>query len=1738
MDSSTERSVRTAAIRTFLIADIRGYTRFTAEHGDEAASRLTGRFAHVAAEGIEAWGGELVELRGDEALAVFESARQALRGAVELQSAFADETRTDPGLPLGVGIGLDAGEAVPVGDGYRGAALNLAARLCAVAAAGEVLASESLIHLAGQVDGLDYRPAEPASFKGYDAPIPAVKVTARGDDGPGTEIGVGDPRAGVPALPPELDPIVPIAGRDRELAWLRWHWRRASHGHGRTVVLSGPPGIGKTRLAAELATIAHDGGAAVVYVPAARLADGPPAQHADAPNTYADAPTDRADPPTDRPVLTIVDDLDAAAGAAVSSIVEQARDLAGRPGMFLVTHRREAPPGLIAVAERLAPPEQRRTVGPIDADAVRAIVALYAGHAVEAAPISDLLGESGGVPAVVHRVASRWARTTAAGRLGTSADRTDAGRRGLRAAEAALIGDVADLERARERERRYAVDPADGDGAAAGSRTVCPYKGLAEFEAADADYYFGRERLIAELIARFVGGSFLGLVGDSGSGKSSALRAGLLPALAGGVLPGSGTWPQAIFRPGEHPVSELRRALARALPGTTLPADDPSAALGSALAGLATGQRLVVVVDQFEEVFNATRDDAERSAFIDLLTAEHVGLRVIVAMRADHYGRCAAYPGLARLLGSDQVLVGPLSSAEIAAVIEQPAQRVGLRVEPELTGALVADAGSEPGVLPLLSTALLELWQARDAGRLTLAAYRASGGLQGAIARLAEATYAGLDPHRQSVARALLLRLAGPGEGAELVRRRVPLEELDTESDPVLGEVLGTLTAARLLTTGEGHVEVAHEALLREWPRLQGWLEEDAAGRQVRLHLIGAVADWQRRGRESGDLYRGARLAAALEWASEHQVELNAAERTFLDESRGASEREVERQRRMNRRLRLLLAGAAGLLVVAVAAGGFAVLQGQHAADEARRATEQQQLAQRQSALAQQAARDARSRELIASALAARDQDASLAKLLAVQAMNGVSTPTYQSTSVLHQVLAADPIIARYSWPKDRPMDELSTDLDPTGRLLVASGSGGTPTNHLEVADATTGTVLWSWTHGSVSATSGDGFIGPSWFSADGSLVIAGLYWGTPISKDVAPPSGVALGAMIWDARTGELQRTIHLGPCGGQVTAVSKSRLLVWTPSPGPDGRTGCQWLPDGKETVEVVDLATDKVTVLTDAAKWEGGGTLSGDGQFAGFDVLEPGKCGASCLTSVVLDLDHANRRVFQLEGDPTANSAQYARQLNDDGTLLLYGDRPTLVYRIADGPSRPIAQWPGTGGSGGSAVFDPTGQTVFQTSRDGTLRHWNPVTGEVLDTWPAIGGGRISVAATDPRVLVTDPVSATAVILDVGARGDLGGVTTCRTFTMGGSLKVRAGVAAFGEYCPDGSIRVQVVDLATRSRLGSWPGWWSQDLAISPDGRFFVSQQSDGGNLIGPLEVADLRTGAVVVELKGMCRYDSGSLTPWAEQPGCVAYPKTPFPFGLGSEAIQWSPDGTMIAAVDGYLGTVVVWDARSGAVKFQSDLSSDRGPFMVIFTPDSKGLVVSWNVWSASPATGLVEMLSTETWKPVTTAKLDPSVFGANTLGLIGITPDGLTILALGGFGQGGDATLIWLDAATLEITKTVAHAHTGSPKSMALSPDGSLAATGASDGILRVWDTKTGELRQQMDFGGSEVQGVAFIDNLHLAVTPRRGDLLIMTLDPAELVDTVRASLTRTFTATECSTYGIEPCPTLEEMRAP
>ena len=631
----------------------------------------------------------------------------------------------------------------------------------------------------------------------------------------------------------------------------------------------------------------------------------------------------------------------------------------------------------------------------LDADAVRAIATFYAEHAIDDLPLSRIEEESDGVPAAVHRIASQLARAGASQRLGTSAERAASDRRGLRAAEEDVMREMAGLELAT---RRAQLTTADSDDSPVGdpSTMICPYKGLATFEAEDAAYFFGRDRVVAELIARLVGSPFVAVVGASGSGKSSALRAGLLPALASGVLPGSDTWTMVVMRPGERPMSELRAALAKAFGADEPP--DVVADLEQRLAAQSAGQRLLLVVDQFEEVFAAT-DVEGRDAFLELLTTPRSGLKVIVAVRADQYGQGAAYPALARQLAADHVLVGPVSPAETAEIVEQPAQQVGLRVEPELTAALVRDAGEEPGALPLLSTALLELWQAREDGRLTLAAYNARGGLRGAVARLAESAFARLTPEQEPIARSVMLRLAGSGEGDTLVRRRVPIREFDTDTSPDTAAVLATLTTQRLLTTGEGYVEVAHEALLREWPRLQGWLDEDASGRQLRLHLIGAARDWDERGREPGDLYRGARLVAMLDWAAEHDAELNATERAFVAASREAAEDEANRQRATNRRLRVLLGGAAVFLVAAIAAGGFAFVQAQQAQAEADRADA--------------AALLNRSRELAASAVTALDTDATLARLLALSGAT-LTEPPLETVSAL-----------RRAWADDRALDHL-----------------------------------------------------------------------------------------------------------------------------------------------------------------------------------------------------------------------------------------------------------------------------------------------------------------------------------------------------------------------------------------------------------------------------------------------------------------------------------------------------------------------------------------------------------------------------------------------------------------------------------------------------------------------------------------------------------------------------------------
>ncbi|MCZ6782511.1 MAG: AAA family ATPase, partial [Proteobacteria bacterium] len=521
-----------------------------------------------------------------------------------------------------------------------------------------------------------------------------------------------------------------------------------------------------------------------------------------------------------------------------------------------------------------------------------------------------------------------------------------------------------------------AVAPSPGSlGVAAESvfEAACPYMGLRAFQPEDAALFFGREDAAAGLLSRLSGARLLSVVGASGSGKSSLVRAGLVPALRQGALPGSRDWPVVLLTPGAHPLTELAAQLAQqtATSAASLLADlesDPRSldlAVRQVLVDATAGARLLLVVDQFEELFSLTRDETERRRFIDALlhavTVPGGRTVAILALRADFYGEAAGYPGFAEALEASNTLLGPMGEDDLRATIERPAQVAGLRLEPGLSDLILNDVGTEPGGLPLLSHALLETWKRRDGRTLTIAAYRAAGGVRGAIAQTADAVYATLPEGDQATARNLFVRLTELGEGTEDTRRRVAFAEVvpDSEEGTAVREVIGTLADARLLTTGEDSVEVAHEALIREWPRLRRWLDEDRDGLRLMRHLTESAQGWEAADRDTDELYRGARLSAAGDWAATSAPALNPLERAFLEASNALQIAEEQAAARRLRRLRVLLAGVAALFGVAVVVGIVAGVQWGRANDEASRAEASLVVAEEQRSVAEDRTREA-----------------------------------------------------------------------------------------------------------------------------------------------------------------------------------------------------------------------------------------------------------------------------------------------------------------------------------------------------------------------------------------------------------------------------------------------------------------------------------------------------------------------------------------------------------------------------------------------------------------------------------------------------------------------------------------------------------------------------------------------------------------------------------------------------------
>jgi WD40 repeat protein/DNA-binding SARP family transcriptional activator len=1137
---------------------------------------------------------------------------------------------------------------------------------------------------------------------------------------------------------------------------------------------------------------------------------------------------------------------------------------------------------------------------------------------------------------------------------------------------------------------------------------VCPYKGLARFETADAEFFFGRERMLADAIGHLVARRFLALVGPSGSGKSSLLRAGLLHALAASAIPGSDRWSYALMRPGEHPLDALARTTA-----------DPRG-----------HGRSVLAVDQFEEAFTACSDDGERNAFLDALTGVALDVdgpvTVVIALRADFYGRCAEHRALASLLASDQILVGPMDEAELRRAIELPAERAGLVVDEELSSALVSDTVGQPGALPLLSTALLELWTRRRDRTLSLDDYLRAGGVQGAVARLAEDALGRLDHDGQLAAKRILLRLAAWGDGAEVVRRRAPISEFDLDRNANASRALDVLTESRLVTVDEGTADVAHEALLREWPRLRAWLAEDAEGRALHRNLTTSSHTWDEGGRDPADFYRGARLTAALEWAAPHEADLNELEEAFLEASRAASEGEAVRARRTNRRLRGLLAGVAVMLALSLVIGMLALSQ----RDQARGAL----------AIADAGRLASRSRV---------EQDPVLALLMAREAVN--LDDSAETRSALFAALERSPAITdRIYGPSAASPAGDETQwiaMSPDGRTLAIGDASPT----VEFFDAVQRAPL-----GSVDIGTGTERAA---FSPDGGTLVIATSRDELVSIDVAarterghvrsegPVDAIAFAPDGTRLLTAEVSREreflvsrdpVTLEPSGLRVYARDHvdqvaplasfamafspdGRSLVTTrPGRGPTVVWNADLRPVGRFALGGNEIAMSPNGRVAAIVQNTGEGTNHTETRVAFLNI----RTGVSHVTSI----GHGGQAStqFEITGVEFSPDGRSVVTAGNDSRLVIWDVATASIRQSLGGTGDVPLRGP---------VISPDGTTGFTTDRNRDVVLWDlkgnkslarPFTaGYGFPLWPYFvmspNGQLIAVAS------VSDPqfgTSGTIALIDTSSLRVVRRIGYRSSSPMGLAFSPDSSTLAVGSCCGRSQSYVRLWDVTSgrpeTSDLLGIEGTQVWALAFSPDGdtlagggivrdngsggRAYIWDLSDGGRLEGHVDAPQPMTqlaytpdGSLLTAVTGLSEggdlmtWDAGSLASVLSVPidnvgvyssdisndgrtivtGGQAGPRLwdiatgnplgPALTGLNGFAgtVDMSPDGSTVVGAD-ESGNVLVWDVQTGTSIGDPLPGPASGKWLAaLFTPDGRHVFVvsetgaGWD-WNVDPS----------------------------------------------------------------------------------------------------------------------------------------------------------------------------------------
>jgi WD40 repeat protein len=680
-------------------------------------------------------------------------------------------------------------------------------------------------------------------------------------------------------------------------------------------------------------------------------------------------------------------------------------------------------PTMVGGTPRFRAPEQAEVGAGIDArtDVYAATAVLWLLVTGHPPPLPEEL------PVQLLEVPDVWRRVLGRGLSARPDDRFDSMGPWAEAALACAASGVAGAD-----------GPASGRGA---TRTVItvPYKGLAALQVDDAPLFFGRGELVDQLVARLRQRPTLVVGGPSGSGKSSLLRAGLLPALQLGALPGSARWRVCLLTPGERPLGALVSRL-RALEGATHMPDAEALRVTPGLARDAISTMVLVAVDQLEELFRLCEDQAEREAFLAVLEALTGGprpaARVVIAVRADFYGTCAAYPWLAEAINQNQVLVGPMRRDQLREAIEGPAGSFGLHLGEGLVDRILTDAAGNPGALPLVAHALVETWLRREGTLLTLTGYEAAGGVTGAIARTADEVWHGLGADEQRGARQLLPRLVHPGHGVPDTKRLLTWGEVGDDATTRL--VLSRFADNRLLTVDDRGVQLAHEALIHGWERLAAWVEESRDELRTGERIEDAAREWERQAQHPDLLYRGLPLATALEWRAHHSGSAVEPTSSFLDAgmaARDAEERDETARRERVRRLR-----RRGLLALTTLAT-LAVLTSLVAVVALGRSRRDERVARAASRLASEQL----ARGLAASAVDLQTSNPFLATMLASEAVARVDPPLPEAQDALvrsRMALAGSRLV-----PYGDPIpvgDALDVAVRPAGDLAATGNRDGT----------------------------------------------------------------------------------------------------------------------------------------------------------------------------------------------------------------------------------------------------------------------------------------------------------------------------------------------------------------------------------------------------------------------------------------------------------------------------------------------------------------------------------------------------------------------------------------------------------------------------------------------------------------------------------------------------------------------